>query len=194
MNDGKERAMKWLQVLLVGNDQYDWIINYIREAAIKGNFPLTNIDTSEEELEQLRIKGCITDAFKWLGYLRDGAPYQYDWVIGHIRKLAARGKFSLADIGTSEEELEQLRIKGCIADATKWLNSLRMDNDQKDWIVRHIRELAIRGNFLLVDIGTNEEELSSFLEVPVKPESRKSKWRTTFGYVRLFFCFNQNRL
>ncbi len=53
----------------------------------------------------------------WLGYLRDGTD-QYDSFIGYVRREAHKGNLSLADIGTSEEELEELRVKGCVTDTS----------------------------------------------------------------------------
>ena len=51
-----------------------------------------------------------TAAVEWLGFLRDGTS-QYDSFIGYVRKELEKGKLSLADIGTSEEELAELRFK-----------------------------------------------------------------------------------
>ena len=47
----KEEAQKWLGYLRSGTDQYNWFIGYVREEARKGNLSLTDIGTSEEELE-----------------------------------------------------------------------------------------------------------------------------------------------
>jgi len=46
----------------------------------------------------------VSEAHEWLGYLRNGTD-QYDSFIGHVREEARKGNLSLADIGTSEEEL-----------------------------------------------------------------------------------------
>lgn len=50
------------------------------------------------------------EAQKWLAYLRDGTD-QYDSFIGYLRREVQKGGLSLADIGTSEEELEELRVR-----------------------------------------------------------------------------------
>ena len=52
----------------------------------------------------------LVDAQKWLGFLRNGTD-RYDSFIGYVREEARKGNLSLADIGTSEEELEELRVK-----------------------------------------------------------------------------------
>ena len=51
------------------------------------------------------------EAQKWLNYLRDGTS-EYETVLGHLRGEVRKGNLLLADIGTSEEELKQLRVKG----------------------------------------------------------------------------------
>jgi hypothetical protein len=99
---------QWLDFLRNGSTQYDLLIEYVRQEALKGNFSLADIGTSEEELEELRVKGCMTVAQESLGFLRNGTS-QYDLFIEYVRKEARKGNFSLADIGTSEEELASFR-------------------------------------------------------------------------------------
>ncbi|MEX0918619.1 MAG: hypothetical protein WDZ85_01490, partial [Candidatus Paceibacterota bacterium] len=77
-----------------------------------------------------------------------------------------KGNLSLADIGTSEEELAELWVKGCTTKAHKWLGHLRNGTDQYDSFIGYVREEARKGNLSLADIGTSEEELASFAKVP----------------------------
>ena len=51
----------------------------------------------------------VSEAHKWLGYLRNGTD-QYDSFIGYVREEARKGNLSLADVGTSEEELAKVSI------------------------------------------------------------------------------------
>lgn len=104
-------AQEWLNYLRDGTDMYDSFIGHLRKEIDRGNLSLADIGTSEEELEQLRVKGCKVSAQNWLSYLRDGVD-AYDFFVGRLRKEVSKGNLSLADIGTSEEELEQLRVKG----------------------------------------------------------------------------------
>ena len=46
----------------------------------------------------------IQEAQIWLGYLRNGTD-DYDSYISYVREEVNKGNLSLADIGTSEEEL-----------------------------------------------------------------------------------------
>jgi uncharacterized membrane protein len=108
MNSYKKEAQEWLGFLRNGTSEYDPLIGYVREEAAKGNLSLADIGTSEEELAQLRVKGCMTAAQEWLGFLRNGAS-DYDLLIEYVREEATKGNLSLADIGTSEEELASFR-------------------------------------------------------------------------------------
>ena len=87
-----------------GTILYDGLIGRVRKEAREGNFSLADIDTSEDELAQLRIRGFKISARHWLCLLREGTEI-CRWYIGRIRKAAREGNFSLADIGTSEDEL-----------------------------------------------------------------------------------------
>ncbi len=119
MSDNKARVQQWLGYLRESTyDGWMWII-YIREELRKGSLSFADIGTSEEELEELRVKGCKIAAQELLGFLRSGTD-QYDFFIGLVREEARRGNFSLADIGTSEEELEELRAKGFEIIAQQW--------------------------------------------------------------------------
>lgn len=87
-----------------GEEAYDWFIYHIRKEAREGNFSLADIDTSEDELAQLRIRGFKISARHWLCLLREGTEI-CRWYIGRIREVARECDIPLADIGTSEDEL-----------------------------------------------------------------------------------------
>lgn len=48
-------------------------------------------------------------ASQWLTHLRDGTS-QYDSFIGYVREEVRKGDLTLADVGTSEEELASFRF------------------------------------------------------------------------------------
>lgn len=56
MNEHLEKAKKWLNSLRGGTRNCDLFINNIRECASSHNFPLTDIGTSEKEIEHLRAR------------------------------------------------------------------------------------------------------------------------------------------
>jgi len=86
-------------------------VKNIREYAEKAGIGLADIGTSEEELRTCLKTGNMNAAKTWLKRAREGSvPREVD-TRGHIRRLAVEANFTLADIGTSEEELQRLHEK-----------------------------------------------------------------------------------
>lgn len=158
-------AQKNLEILRRGtSDPFSYMYSlkhYIKE----GNLSFDEVGTDEEELEELRIKGCKSSAEFYLSYLRKGSP-DYKICFEMINMGLKDGSLSLNDIGTDEKELEELRIKGCKASAEKYLSFLRNSSIQYKYWVERIREELKKGNFSLADIGTDEEEIRSFAPKP----------------------------
>ena len=102
MTDHKKEAQDWLVILRRGSQQYD-VIRHVRDHAREGNFSLADIGTSEDELDDLRVKSLKMAAQSWLVILRRYDTDKYN-AIKYIRDFVREGNFSLADIGTSEEE------------------------------------------------------------------------------------------
>ena len=158
MEDHKKEAQKWLERLRSGTSYWESFLQYLRNNLQKAGLTLKDIGTSEKELEKLRIKGCKTSAQKWLEYLRSGTD-QYESFLRYLLEEVKEGGFTLKDIGTSEEELKKLRVKGCKISAQKWLEYLRSGTDQYESFLRYLLEEVKEGGFTLKDIGTSEEEL-----------------------------------
>lgn len=89
----------------------------------------------------------IQEAQQWLGLLRRGTD-KYDLFFGCLRQELEKGGFSLADIGTSNEELEELRVNGCKISVQKWLDSLRRGTDECDSCLGYLRQEDREGWFL----------------------------------------------
>lgn len=108
-----------------------------------------------------------TEAEWWLRYLRQ-SPECYDEFVIRVRGVAEEGSLSLAEIGTSEKELEELRVKGCKIRAQERLGYLRDVNlfpPLRGPFVDYIREEIHKGGLSFADIGTSEMELASFAQV-----------------------------
>lgn len=109
-----EDANGWLVLLKTGTGEFGSILNNLRDDIRGGEFTLAEIGTSEEELCILQVKNCKKNAQKWLNRLRgeDGKKNDYPWRIAdYLRHWIRKGGLSLADIGTSEEELNKLSRK-----------------------------------------------------------------------------------
>jgi len=84
-------------------------IRSIGEYVTQAGLSLADIGTSEEELQNCFKTGHINAAKTWLNMARERCESQdVSTEIGHIRSLIAEAKVTLADVGTSEEELEKL--------------------------------------------------------------------------------------
>lgn len=106
----------------------------------------------------------------WLELLRSGTE-DFELIIGYLREDAKHEGFSLADIGTSEEELHNLRVNGHKTIAQKWLGRLRAGHNEHPLrLAGYIHWHAKKGVFSLADIGASEEELSR-----LAPASQKKK-------------------
>jgi hypothetical protein len=157
----KVAANAWLSRLRAGTDQYEPFIAYLRDEIRNGGLTLADIGTSETELNQLQRKGAAKAAQKWLSYLRQDTEY-YKSFTAYVREEGQNAGLTLADIGTSEEELTQLQRKGAAKEAMKWLSYLRQGTEYVESFTRYVREEVQNAGLTLADIGTSEEELASF--------------------------------
>ncbi len=119
---------------------------------------------AEEELKKIR-ENCQ----KW------GVSFE----IRNLREYLAQAGLSLADIDTSEEELQSCFKVGHTNAAKTWLKMARERCQSQDVSteVGHIRSLVAEANVTLADVGTNEDELESLLAA-YKPI--KGWWRRIF--------------
>ena len=163
---GKTAAWRRLETLNRGTTEYRLHLQALREEVRQGGFTLADLFTSEVELEDLRVKGCKTTATYFLDLLRPGLGH-YALTLDGLRRECALGRLPLAEIGTSEAELEELRIKGCKTAAQMSLDHLRRGTDRYDVFQRTIREQLRFGGLILADIGTTEEELASLRGKPI---------------------------
>ena len=68
------------------------------------------------------------EAQNYLGILRRGTDL-YENFLEYLRREVQKGGFTLKDIGTSEEELKELQVKGCKTSAQNYLGILRRGTD-----------------------------------------------------------------
>lgn len=101
-----KRAKTWLGCLRREEYPYNLYLQLLHEEVKDGRFMLDDIETSEEELEELCKKGAGVAAKVWLGHIQKnpGHPGYTHFLKEEIEK----GCLTLADIGTTMEELFQL--------------------------------------------------------------------------------------
>lgn len=122
----------------------------VRTAALKDS----------EEAAQLNRQRAKFAAQKWLKWLRQGTE-AYDLVIRYVYEEAYNGSLTLADIGTSEEEMKKLYALGAKTAARKWYGYLCKGAGERDphFMAFFIVEM-VRGNLRLPDMGTCADALS----------------------------------
>ena len=124
---------------------------------------------SDEELEELRIKGFKTSALKCLNSIINSTE-RVDSLIKNLREYLTKGRLSLADIGITEEKLEELRINGCKKSAVKYLDKLREGTDIPNFYTDNINKDLTEGGLSLADIGITEKDLEELRNIS------RAKW------------------
>ncbi len=139
-------------------DKYNSAFNNLRRILKKDGLTPKDIGTSEEELEQLWRNGCKTIASKQINLMyREPSS---EWYLFGVENVCAELKIvglTLADIGTSEEELKQRRRKTCKAEARRYFKNFQQSGNECD--LYWFRDELKKGGFTLKDFETSEEEL-----------------------------------
>jgi len=87
----------------------------------------------------LLVSGYIAEAKNWLQYARMNlGDNEND--IRYINEYLDKAGAKLADVGTSEEELDRLLTSGYIAEAGRWLEYAKMNLGNNESCVRYINE------------------------------------------------------
>jgi hypothetical protein len=97
----------------------------------------------------------------WLGELRTGTLAYTDAING-IRKYLREGGLTLAQIGSSEAELEAGRVRGCKIYATYLLKALRRGTIMYKTYVYGLKLCLESARLRPEDVGSSEEEIASF--------------------------------
>jgi len=161
-----------LQALREGSEEYDYYLRNLREELTEGGFKLKDIKTTEEELDQLRVKGCKTVAEKHLENLRQRTiekhfeniqheMFNYRFALKTLREKTAEGGFNLEYINTNDVELEQLRIKNCKISAREWFESLQgeLTSGDFEYNIGGLYSELRAGKITLKDINTSRKEV-----------------------------------
>lgn len=154
--ESKLSAADWLQRLRNGGD-YEHDEEQLAICLDKEKRTLADIGSSKEELMQLFIRERRNSAVNRLKLLRDGG-YNYAYYHDKMLKDLEDAGLTLADIGTSDDELFQLLVIWKIKIAKDCIKVIRMGGDLGFQTAKMKKELAEIG-LTLEDIGTSEEYL-----------------------------------
>ncbi len=158
-------GMKYLSFLRNREGRFDYLIELLQSSVENGEFTLDDIGTTKEELKELWTNGCKGMAREELSLLREGTS-DYDIILRNLRRQAQQADFDLEEIGTSEQELEELRIKCSKILAQKYLKFLRLGVMDPEFYMSYLEVGVQRGDFTLKDIKTSEEELEKLRHPP----------------------------
>jgi len=161
-----EKAQRLLEELRKGSRDHQKKTRELYEALSQAGVGLADIGTSEQELQTLAQKGRRLAAEAFLGKLRQSTNVEAfrDYYI-HLSSEMKKGDLQLADIGSSEEEIDNLMQKLLPKTARDYLDLLRSkpsDLFAVDYIYNNFIELLAQG-LTLEMLGTSEEELDELL-------------------------------
>lgn len=131
----------------------------IRESMEKAKRPLSALGITEDKLVALEIQFFS----KWIQYVEEtgdvpGALMALDPQLKLIRKLVSTGRFTFAQLGTSEEGLLALRQNRYLQSARTNLERLREGDGFVEDFLRHVKEAGCS----LENLGTSEQEMETF--------------------------------
>jgi len=154
-----EEARECLNRLREKTGNYDHTLFFLRLLVWRQGVSLADIGTSEHELDELRLENSKYAAELCLDELRTGTLL-YDHTLEKMRNHLRLGYWSLADIGTSKNELDSLRYSNRRFVAAAYLDSLRHGTIYYNPMMASLRSNLSHGGYLLTDIGASEEELA----------------------------------
>jgi hypothetical protein len=160
MSDYVEEARMCLNELRKGSCNYRIFLMHLRNQLTRGGITLEDIGSSDVEIEELRLLGCKVAAVEWLRYLRSGAK-MYNLSITCLYEELSQSGLTPEDIGSTDEEISQLRIQGCKLVAREWLDDLRRGIATYDLCISHLRKEIAQCSLALEDIGTSDAELTA---------------------------------
>lgn len=126
---------------------------------------------------------CKRMALWWLHILR-GPTIIYVDAIASIQKYLKAGDLCLADIGTTEAELEENRVRGCKTLALHWLEKLRDGTITYKTTITSLCNTLFEGSLHPEDIGSSDREIESFACVSTEEFDRRLKKRSPYNFAQ----------
>ena len=119
----------------------------------------------ENIVSQPKEKKELAQAMVYLKGAREGKAISMN--LEYMKGCLREAKGDLVDIGTNEDEINNLRKNGNIADAKIMMDKVR--NSKNNMIsayvlMEQVRFMLTHDNLTLEDIGTNEEEIDSMID------------------------------
>jgi hypothetical protein len=170
-------AQKWLGLARGSLRDKTVAVGYVYQHAHQAGATLEDLGTSEEELANMRKVGHRQEAAFWLNLARERCCEEdVTSLIGYLREHASKAGITLADLGTSEEELAGLLKTGHQQEAAKWLRFIRERAPRSDItsLIGYLREHASKAGITLADLGTWEADLEALRKQGCMEEARSA--------------------
>lgn len=117
--------------------------------------------SSDEKMEASKLHEDRTEAQVWLSKLRAG-EFDYEWYLRKIKEKVETGELTLEFLGTSEEELEKLRVLGAKTAAKLYLQRLATGTELYELTLKQLRQELEKGGLTVSDIETTDAELEEY--------------------------------
>lgn len=151
-----------LEILRDGTPHFESFIDRLFSYLERTGLDLADVGSSGYEIADFWHKGCYLKAQNCLSALESGTS-MHQAFFADLEDAMAKGGLSLDDLGTSEKKLEQYRVRGCKAEATRWLLSIRAgipSLTRYNQCLSNLMAAIEEGNLQLAHIGTTEFELA----------------------------------
>ena len=122
---------------------------------------------SDRSQEVTMDSNITTEAQEGLESTRErSAKGDVSFDIECVRKYSEKAGKTLEEIGTNEEEIEELLKEGYVAEAQKWLEYARKNtaNGDVSFDIERVREYSEKAGKTLEEIGASEEEIEKLLK------------------------------
>lgn len=136
-------------------------INDMEDCLKNAEASYEDIGTSADEVGRLKAEGYKTEAKLWLSFARNPkGEGKADTSLNCVDEFLQGAGASYADIGTSADEINKLRIEGYKAEAKRWLSLTRDSHGDIGANLQHMDEYLQKAGATYADIGTSESEIA----------------------------------
>lgn len=157
---GKDVAKEWLEYMREPKNSYSLGLYWLNQTLKQFGFALSDIPTTEAELDQLHSKHALVIGLYWIQSFQRGGTGSFELFWDEVGTYFERGDFTLEDMGTTEEEFTRIKYQQTLDSAKLFLEWLRADNLSYK-VADRIYRCSTLGGFSLADIGTSSDELES---------------------------------
>jgi hypothetical protein len=144
------------------NSDTAFLVKHVVNVSRENLIPLQVLGTSNTELRKLKRIGHKESAKSFLAAARRRNSDSFVFIDSVQREVRA-GRFHLEEVGTSNEELAELKRIGYLNAAKDQLTAARRHPNDAHSFVNGVRFFLGQGNLSLADIGETDESLNALI-------------------------------